>query len=269
MLLNRSLGPRAALAQAVGLSQLCNLGHWGQDRHRRSAPATISEQRSLAYPPQQPDETEPAHETGDHANWQSLRGHQDAGNKVPQISTIAPSSADSGSSRGDHGAGACWLHLTVSPFPPPRLRKPVGTIVRRDAMLRPRRAWRDLHTTSVVTGAFESFAYRCLPRPYWAASLKNGEAGVIQTINRRRGKPPKDGRSQDGTGARPNHSAQTPLHRNAKRAGLSPCGSEEKHVLMSDYEIITDGGRRRRWSSAEKHRIAEEALVLALDQSDR
>ena len=23
-----------------------------------------------------------------------------------------------------------------------------------------------------------------------------------------------------------------------------------KHVLMSDYEIITDGGRRRRWSSA-------------------
>ncbi|MBB3713864.1 hypothetical protein FHS00_003471 [Limimaricola variabilis] len=40
-------------------------------------------------------------------------------------------------------------------------------------------------------------------------------------------------------------------------------------MLMSDYEIITDGGRRRRWSSAEKHRIAEEALVLALDQSDR
>lgn len=23
-----------------------------------------------------------------------------------------------------------------------------------------------------------------------------------------------------------------------------------KHVLMSDYAIITDGGRRRRWSSA-------------------
>jgi len=83
-------------------------------------------------------------------------------------------------------------------------------------MLRPRRAWRDLHTTSVVTGAFESFAYRCLPRPYWAASLKNGEAGVIQTINRRRGKPPKDGRSQDGTGARPNPSAQTALLTNAK-----------------------------------------------------
>ena len=33
-----------------------------------------------------------------------------------------------------------------------------------------------------------------------------------------------------------------------------------KHVLMSDYEIITDGGRRRRWSSAEKLRIVEETL---------
>ncbi len=28
-----------------------------------------------------------------------------------------------------------------------------------------------------------------------------------------------------------------------------------KHVLMSDYEIITDGGRRRRWSSAEPPRV--------------
>ena len=33
-----------------------------------------------------------------------------------------------------------------------------------------------------------------------------------------------------------------------------------KHVHMSDYEIITDGGRRRRWSSAEKLRIVEETL---------
>jgi len=33
-----------------------------------------------------------------------------------------------------------------------------------------------------------------------------------------------------------------------------------KHVLMSDYEIITDGGRRRRWSAAEKVRIVEETL---------
>lgn len=33
-----------------------------------------------------------------------------------------------------------------------------------------------------------------------------------------------------------------------------------KHMLMSDYEIITDGGRRRRWSSAEKLRIVEETL---------
>ncbi|SDY53651.1 Transposase and inactivated derivatives [Citreimonas salinaria] len=33
-----------------------------------------------------------------------------------------------------------------------------------------------------------------------------------------------------------------------------------KHVLMSDYEIITDGDRRRRWSAAEKLRIVEETL---------
>lgn len=32
------------------------------------------------------------------------------------------------------------------------------------------------------------------------------------------------------------------------------------HVLMSEIEIITDGGRRRRWSAAEKLRIAEETL---------
>jgi transposase len=29
---------------------------------------------------------------------------------------------------------------------------------------------------------------------------------------------------------------------------------------MSDHEIITDGGRRRRWSSSEKLRIVEETL---------
>jgi len=29
---------------------------------------------------------------------------------------------------------------------------------------------------------------------------------------------------------------------------------------MSDYEIITDGGRRRRWSASEKLRIVEETL---------
>ena len=29
---------------------------------------------------------------------------------------------------------------------------------------------------------------------------------------------------------------------------------------MSDVEIITDGGRRRRWSAAEKLRIVEETL---------
>lgn len=33
-----------------------------------------------------------------------------------------------------------------------------------------------------------------------------------------------------------------------------------EHVLMSEIEIITDGGRRRRWTAAEKLRIVEEAL---------
>ena len=33
-----------------------------------------------------------------------------------------------------------------------------------------------------------------------------------------------------------------------------------EHVLMSDVEIITDGGRRRRWTAAEKLRIVEETL---------
>ena len=31
-------------------------------------------------------------------------------------------------------------------------------------------------------------------------------------------------------------------------------------MLMSEIEIITDGGRRRRWSTAEKLRIVEETL---------
>ncbi len=30
-------------------------------------------------------------------------------------------------------------------------------------------------------------------------------------------------------------------------------------MLMSDYEIITDGGRRRRWPASDKLRIVEEA----------
>lgn len=33
-----------------------------------------------------------------------------------------------------------------------------------------------------------------------------------------------------------------------------------KHVLMSGIEIITDGGRRRRWTAAEKLRIVQETL---------
>ncbi len=33
-----------------------------------------------------------------------------------------------------------------------------------------------------------------------------------------------------------------------------------EHMLMSDVELITDGGRRRRWSSSEKLRIVEETL---------
>lgn len=33
-----------------------------------------------------------------------------------------------------------------------------------------------------------------------------------------------------------------------------------EHMLMSDVEIITDGGRRRRWTATEKLRIVEETL---------
>ena len=33
-----------------------------------------------------------------------------------------------------------------------------------------------------------------------------------------------------------------------------------EHVIMSEIEMITDGGRRRRWSAAEKLRIVEETL---------
>ncbi len=33
-----------------------------------------------------------------------------------------------------------------------------------------------------------------------------------------------------------------------------------EHVLMSEIDIITDGGRRRRWTAAEKLRIVEETL---------
>ena len=33
-----------------------------------------------------------------------------------------------------------------------------------------------------------------------------------------------------------------------------------EHVFMSEIEIITDGGRRRRWTAAEKLRIVEETL---------
>jgi transposase len=33
-----------------------------------------------------------------------------------------------------------------------------------------------------------------------------------------------------------------------------------EHVLVSEIEIITDGGRRRRWSASEKMRSVEETL---------
>lgn len=33
-----------------------------------------------------------------------------------------------------------------------------------------------------------------------------------------------------------------------------------EHVIMAEIEIITDGGRRRRWTAAEKLRIVEETL---------
>ena len=38
-----------------------------------------------------------------------------------------------------------------------------------------------------------------------------------------------------------------------------------KHVLLSDYEIITDGGRRRRWKAPKKLRIVEETLEDRID----
>lgn len=33
-----------------------------------------------------------------------------------------------------------------------------------------------------------------------------------------------------------------------------------EHVLMTEIEIITDGGRRRHWTTADKLRIVEETL---------
>ncbi len=33
-----------------------------------------------------------------------------------------------------------------------------------------------------------------------------------------------------------------------------------EHVRMPEIELITDGGRRRRWTAAEKRRFAEETL---------
>ena len=33
-----------------------------------------------------------------------------------------------------------------------------------------------------------------------------------------------------------------------------------RHVLMSEIEIVPDGGRRRRWTAAGKLRIVEETL---------
>ncbi|WP_339640095.1 hypothetical protein [Jannaschia helgolandensis] len=38
-----------------------------------------------------------------------------------------------------------------------------------------------------------------------------------------------------------------------------------RHVPMSDYEIITDGGRRRRWKAPKKLRIVEETLEDRID----
>lgn len=33
-----------------------------------------------------------------------------------------------------------------------------------------------------------------------------------------------------------------------------------EHVLISEFDIIADGGRRRRWTAADKLRIVEETL---------
>jgi transposase len=41
-------------------------------------------------------------------------------------------------------------------------------------------------------------------------------------------------------------------------------GHMPEHVLMSEIEIITAGGRRRRWTAAEKLRIVEERRVVSL-----
>lgn len=46
-------------------------------------------------------------------------------------------------------------------------------------------------------------------------------------------------------------------HRQAYDGGLGLC---PEHMLMSGYEIISDGGRRRHWSASEKLRIVEETL---------
>ena len=55
-----------------------------------------------------------------------------------------------------------------------------------------------------------------------------------------------------------------PLNWPPFRPGTSACPRRlwaiPKHVLMSEIEIITDGGRRLRWSAAEKLRIVEETL---------
>lgn len=42
-----------------------------------------------------------------------------------------------------------------------------------------------------------------------------------------------------------------------------------EHVLMSEIEIITDSGRRRRWSASEKLRIVEPRQHLSRGAPER
>ena len=51
-----------------------------------------------------------------------------------------------------------------------------------------------------------------------------------------------------------------PLFRPDTLAGPGRLKDSLKHMLMSEIEIITDGGRRRRWSASDKLRIVEETL---------
>lgn len=140
------------------------------------------------------------------------------------VASSAPLAAHS--CGGSHEVGACWLHLTLFPCHP---ASPSGTIVGRDAMLRLRRAWHDLHATSVFTGAFESSAHRCLPMLCRAARLKTvrrvvSRLSIVGGVSRPTTAVLQMGQGDDLTIAR-----RRPCTRMTKEgAGPSSCGSEER-----------------------------------------